>query len=156
MNKAFFLCLLIVGCYTPKKALKQLNNAFNDHHDVVARFANEKYPIKVSKVDTIVLSDTGYLFVQEYVQKTDTIVDTITKTKYIVKNVDKIKVVTKNVTITKMVVDTARVAELSHQLNQCVDDKVKSKEKSNKSITWLLIFLCISLFINSLLLVFKK
>ena len=156
MNKAFLLCLLIVGCYTPKKALKQLNNAFNEHPDVVAKFANEKYPIKVSKVDTIVSFDTGYLFVQEYVQKTDTIVDTITKIKYIVKNVDKIKVITKNVTVTKMVVDTARVAELSHQLNQCADDKVKSKEKSNKSITWLLIFLCISLFINSLLLVFKR
>lgn len=156
MNKAFLLCLLLIGCYSPKKALKQLNNAFNEHPDVVAKFANEKYPIKVSKVDTIVVSDTGYLFVQEYVQKTDTIVDTITKTKYIVKNVDKIKVVTKNVTITKMVVDTARVAELTFQLNQCNLDQRKSKEKSNKSITWLLIFLCISLFINSLLLVFKR
>jgi len=156
MNKAFFLCLLIVGCYTPKKALKQLNNAFNEHPDVVAKFANEKYPIKVSKVDTIVSFDTGYLFVQEYVQKTDTIVDTITKIKYIVKNIDKIKVVTKNVTVTKMVVDTARVAELSYQLNQCNENGVKSKEKSNKSITWLLIFLCISLFINSLLLIFKR
>lgn len=156
MNKAFFLCLLIVGCYTPKKALKQLNNAFNEHPDVVAKFANEKYPIKVSKVDTIVSFDTGYLFVQDYVQKTDTIIDTITKIKYILKNVDKIKVVTKNVTITKMVVDTAKVAELSYQLNQCNKDGIKSKEKSNKSITWLLIFLCISLFVNSFLLIFKR
>jgi len=156
MNKAFFLCLLMIGCYTPKKALKQLNNAFSEHPEVVAKFANEKYPIKVSKVDTIVIFDTGYLFVPEYVHQTDTIIDTITKTKYIVKNVDKIKVVTKNVTITKMVVDTARVAYLSHQLNQCNLDQRKSKEKSNKSITLLLIFLCISLFINSMVLIFKK
>jgi len=156
MNKAFLLCLLVIGCNTPKKALKQLNKAYNEHPDVVAKFANEKYPTPLSKSDTIIINDTGYLFVPEYVEKTDTIIDTVTKIKYVVKNVDKIKVVTKKITVTNTIVDSAKISNLSYQLNKCKADNDTIKDKSNKSITWLLICLCVSFFINLIIFIFKK
>ena len=156
MRKSFFLCLLVIGCYSPKKALKQLNKAYNEHPEVVSKFADDKFPNPIAKIDTIVSFDTGYIFVPEYINQIDTIYDTITKSSFIVKKVDKIKVVTKNVTITKSIIDSAKVADLSYQL-------LKSKEKiesitkvKNKSIIWLLVLLCISLFINSMVLIFKR
>jgi hypothetical protein len=75
----------MIGCYTPKKALKQLNNAYNEHPEVVAKFADDKFPNPIAKSDTIIINDTGYLFVPEYITKTDTIIDTLTKTKIVVK-----------------------------------------------------------------------
>jgi hypothetical protein len=155
MNKAFLLCFLVIGCYTPKKALKQLNKAYNEHPEVVSKFADDKFPNTIAKIDTIITFDTGYVFVPEYIEKTDTIIDTITKSKVVVKQVDKIKVVTKVVTITKVVVDSAKVSDLSYQLSKVKADYEHIKESRSNYIFWLLIALCCSLFANLVIYILK-
>lgn len=147
------LCVIIAGCYTQKTALKQLEKAKLKQPDVTAAFVKDQYPVRVSKVDTITSIDTGYIMVPVY--NYDTIRLTNYKTIDKVVKVDKIKVVTKTVTITKEVIDSAKVADLQNQLNQCKADKDKAKDKGNNRMYWLFIALCVSLFINLLIYMFK-
>jgi len=145
------ICVIIAGCYTQKTALNQLQKAKLKHPEVVAKFAGEQYPINVSKIDTVVMFDTGYVMVPVY--NTDTIIDTIKLTNNVKQ--DKIKVITKVVTITKSIIDSAKVSDLSYQLSQCKADKDTIKDKRNTYIFWLLIALCCSLFANLVIYILK-
>lgn len=154
LNKILLLCVIIAGCYTQKAALKQMQKAQLKHPEVVAKFANEQYPPQISKVDTVVNVDTGYIMVPVY--NTDTIKLTIfDKSPAEIIKVDKIKVVTKTVTITKSVADSAKIKELLYQLSQCSTDKEQTKDKRDKLIFWLLVALCVSLLVNLLIYMFK-
>ena len=155
-NKLLIICVIISGCYTQKSALNQLQKAQLKHPDVVAKFAGEQYPINVSKIDTVMMFDTGYVMVPVY--NTDTIIDTLKLTNIGKTNIvkqDKIKVITKVVTITKSIIDSAKVSDLSYQLSQCKADKDTIKDKRNTYIFWLLIALCCSLFANLVIYILK-
>ena len=146
------MCVIIAGCYTQKAALKQLEKAKLKQPGITSKFVADNYPPGVSKIDTITNVDTGYIMVPVY--NTDTIhLTNFVKTKIV--KVDKIKVVTKTVTITKSVIDSARVNDLTAQLNDCKASKDKVKDKGNNLAFWLLIALCVSLFINLLIYIFK-
>jgi len=148
-NKLLLLCVIIAGCYTQKAALKQLEKAKLKQPGITSKFVADNYPPGVSKIDTITNVDTGYIMVPVYNT------DTIQLTKNEIVKVDKIKVVTKTVTITKSIIDSARVNDLTAQLNDCKASKDKVKDKGNNLAFWLLIALCVSLFINLLIYIFK-
>jgi hypothetical protein len=152
LNKILFVCVIIAGCYTQKTALKHLEKAKLKEPGVTSKFVADNYPPGISNIDTITNVDTGYIMIPVY--NTDTIHLTNFDKSKIVK-VDKIKVVTKTVTITKSIVDSARVNDLTYQLSLCKADKDKIKDKGNNLMFWLFIALCVSLFINLLIYIFK-
>jgi hypothetical protein len=149
LNKVLLLCVIIAGCYTQKTALRHLQKAKLKQPGITAKFAAEQYPPAISSSDTITRIDTGYVMVPVYNN------DTIHLTKNEIVKVDKIKVVTKVVTVTNTIIDSAKVSDLLYQLSQCKADKERTKDKGNNLIFWLLVALCVSLFINLLIYIFK-
>jgi hypothetical protein len=149
LNKVLMLSVIIAGCYTQKTALRHLQKAKLKQPGITAKFAAEQYPPAISSSDTITRIDTGYVMVPVYNT------DTIHFTKNEIVKVDKIKVVTKVVTVTNTIIDSAKVSDLLYQLSQCKADKERTKDKGNNLIFWLLVALCVSLFINLLIYIFK-
>lgn len=150
INRILLLCVIIVGCYTQKTALRHLQKAKLKQPGITAQFAAEQYPPAVVSSDTIIRIDTGYIFQPVY--NTDTIqltnFDKSDSVKIKIVKVDKIKVVTKVVTVTNKIIDSAKVSDLLYQLNQCKADKQHTNDRNNKIIFWLLIVLCIVLLLN--------
>lgn len=156
MNKLIFAIIIFIisGCYTEKKALKDLEKANDEHPQVVAKFVINKYPCSEKK-DSVILYDTIYKDIEVLCppQNTINIHDTIYKNgkKYppLVKTIVSVPIPQK--TIVRWYEDSAKIkiysvqnANLSNNLAECQ----KKKESNSEWIKWLLICLCISALLN--------
>lgn len=148
--KNALVCLLIVaaGCYTPKKADKQLAKAMSEYPEKVAGVCKKEYPCKPGKTDTLekVYYDLIEVECPEYPIIYDTIIDTITKVKDKIKYVT-VKVPSKETIITKYIIDSALVKVYQSKYEECKKeaDKWKYKVKSRMTWIWALIALVILL-----------
>ena len=160
MIKYLCLALVLQGCYTQKKALKDLNKANDLQPKVVADYVREHFPCTIK--DTILKIDTSYQYVTILCPSTDpleikgeeSIVDTI----YIDKVVTKINTIkkvvaipSKTITITKYYEDSAKlkslyisISQAKEELNNCQ----QKKESKSEWIKWLIICLCLSVILN--------
>lgn len=138
MKYLMFLCFGLIGCYTAKKAGKDVDKAQRNHPAVVAGRCAELYPCVINKVDSVVLVDTfvtvecpDSTVVTEVITKNDTIIQV--KTKTIKVNVPA-KVQT--VYITKEIESTAKLSECEERakLTQSVLTKSVNRERKWKNI----------------------
>jgi hypothetical protein len=107
--------VLLLGCYSPRKAEKQLDKAAK-YPDKVAVVCHNMFPVQV-KTDTV--ENTEYDFIEiegqdRYITvdnfKTDTVVKYVTR---------KIEVPAKVITITNTVKDSAEIYKLGLDLKAC-------------------------------------
>lgn len=159
MKKIKYLCLALAlcGCYTPHKALKELNKANDLQPKVVADYVGEHFPCKL-KSDSIVKTDTLYQYIDVVCPPQDTLSsnDTIYLDK--VKIIDKTRIIkrviavpSKSITITKYYEDSAKIKSLTLENSQTRDSLTKcqgEKEKKAEWIKWLIICLCLSILLN--------
>lgn len=137
--------LLLGGCYTQFKAVKQVGKALAHYPQVVAKIALDSFPCNVIRIDTnIVVSDT---IIESYpIENYTTILDTLVITKKVF-----VKLPYKTIYITKVVESTAKLVILQASLDsannaicklQKVNDELSGKvERKNKVIYWLIAFL---------------
>lgn len=159
MKTIKYLCLALVlgGCYSPHKALKELNKANDLQPKVVADYVGEHFPCKI-KTDSIVKTDTLYQYVDVVCPSLDSLKgdDTIYLDK--IKVVNKTKIVrqvigipSKSITITKYYEDSAKIKSLTIANSQTQESLTKcqgEKEKKSEWIKWLIICLCLSVILN--------
>lgn len=148
MRKLLFVCCIVAaGCYTPKKADKQLAKAMNEYPEKVAFLCKEEYPCKPGKTDTIekVYYDLIEVECPDYplpVEIQDTVTKVETKTRIV-----KVQVPAREVVITKYIVDSALVKVYQSKYEVCVKetDKWKYKVKSKMNWVWALLALVVIL-----------
>lgn len=150
MKKAL-VCLLIVaaGCYTPKKADKQLAKAMSEYPEKVAGVCKDEFPCKPGKRDTVekVYYDLIEVECPDYPDAVhDTIRDTLKQESIRIVKV-KVPVQGKETIITQYLVDSALVKfwQSNYQKWQKESDKWQSKYKSRMNWVWALIALCVIL-----------
>lgn len=134
---------LLGGCYTPNKAVKQVNKALGSYPEIVAKIALDSFPCNVIKVDTIITHfDTTIEVFYPHFDTTLFLKDTIFVTK-------KIKLPVKY--ITKTVESTAKLTILNASLDSLLkvttsvqksnEDLTSKVGRKNKVIYWLIAFL---------------
>ena len=156
--QTILLTISFFGCYTPKRANKALNKAYNKQPREVAAFTRDKFPCIETSIDTIYQFDTSYDFIEiecpdQPVQVKDTIYLTKNgKTKIVQTSKDRtIALPQKTVTIIKKIEDSAKVAVLTIDNKDCAEKVQKLSNKITKRNYWilsLLVLLLISSFIN--------
>jgi hypothetical protein len=153
------LLLSITGCYTAKKADRDINKAYDKYPAVVDKFCQTRFPCITVASDTINLSDTSYSYLPcpEVPILIDTIInDSIQKIKiYVPKKVISKIVVTK--IIEKRIKDSAEIFSYQVKLDSSNKEKdkwIEKNEKKSSIIKWLFVVLIISIIINCLK--FKK
>lgn len=154
--QTILLTISLFGCYTPEKANKALNKAYNKQKNEVAKFTRNKFPCIVTASDTIY--NTEYDFVEiECPDQQDGVKDTVyltnnVKTKIVQKTKDKtIALPQKTITIIQKVEDSAKLYVLQTANKDCSAKVEKLTNKVTKRNYWilsLLILLLISLFFN--------
>lgn len=154
--QTILLTISLFGCYTPEKANKALNKAYNKQKTEVAKFTRDKFPCIVTASDTIY--NTEYDFVEiECPDQQDGVKDTVyltknDKTKIVQKTKDKtIALPQKTITIIQKIEDSAKINILTASSKDCADKVDKLTHKVTKRNYWilsLLILLLISLFFN--------
>jgi len=151
-----FLLPFLLGCYSMKKAKKQVRKANDNYPELLAEFCKKEFPC-IDKQ-----SDTTYIYDTTFESKIDTIIvenpiisfDTIIKKDTILrKSKDRIISITK--TIVKKIEDSSKVFLLNskiNELNKKCDKYIGKSETKSEWIKWLLIIICISIIFNILLL----
>jgi hypothetical protein len=154
------LLLSIAGCYTAKKADKDINKAYDKFPVVVDKFCQTKFPCITLSADTINLFDTSYSYLPcpEMPILIDTIInDSIQKVKiYVPKKVISKIVITK--IIEKRIKDSAEIFSYQVKLDSSNKEKdkwIEKNEKKSNVIKWLFIILFISIVINYILIIRK-
>lgn len=147
------LGVLLVGCYTPKRASFQVTKAQSIHPKIVAEKCASFYPTKdsISIVEKLIKGKTDTLL-EEILVDCDTVVETKYRkgrvvTKYVpkyIKHNDTIRI-----TKTKVVENTAKVDALGFEIAQLTEAGMidRNKVKKRTTIMW------ISIGLNILLLV---
>ena len=145
--KLLVAVILLGGCYTQFKAVKQVDKALARYPQIVAKIALDSFPCDVIRIDTnIVVSDTivEYQPIENYtsVLHFDTVL--ITKKVYV-------KLPYKTIYITKVVESTAKLVIMKASLDssnnairelQKVNDELTGKvARKNKVIYWLIAFI---------------
>lgn len=138
--------LLLGGCYTQFKAVKQVNKALAHYPQVVAKIALDSFPCNDIRIDTIISVIDTTILLDCPVRDTLSQIDTIFTTKRIY-----VKLPIRTTYITKIVESTAKLAIMKASLdssniairklqisNQSLTEKVGRK---NKAIYWLIAFL---------------
>jgi hypothetical protein len=137
---------LLGGCYTPNKAVKQVNKALSSYPEIVAKIALDSFPCNVIKSDTTI-SISNYdttLFVECPVR--DTVLNHDTVKLYV-----KLPYKTKTVYVTKFLESTAKLTILNARLDSLTkvttsiqksnDDLTSKVGRKNKVIYWLIALL---------------
>lgn len=157
--KLVLAAALLCGCYTEKKAQKQVDKAVKHQPEIAAETLRKAFPC-ITKVDTVVKIDTGYDFIEiqcpdtpQPVVKVDTvIIDRKTKEKvYLTGKIVRVGAPKETITITKLVKDSAEIFLLNKQIKDLTDGKLIDNQKiknRNKWILWLLVALIISVLFN--------
>lgn len=147
----------MIGCYTPKKALKELNKALDKQPNAVAEFTRKEFPCIDLKNDTVTKVEYEFLevacpgVVTEPV-KLDTVFVTKNKTYYVEKQ-KIIAIPSKTIYITKTIEDSAKIKVIAGQLANVMKDRDYYEKKQSRSsdwIKWLLIALGCSVVLNIL------
>ena len=147
------LAFLLVGCYKPMDALRDINKAEMRYPKVVSDYVGEHFPCK-PKTDSLIKIDTIYQDVEVLCPPSDTLYDTINHvaTKIVTRPVKKyITIPSKTITITKYVEDSAKIKSLSLTNSQTQEELKKcseQKEKKSNWILWLVIALSCSFLLN--------
>jgi hypothetical protein len=149
------LLLSITGCYTAKKAEKNINKIYDKYPAVVDKFCQDKFPCITLSADTVNVSDTSYSYLPcpEVPILIDTIInDSIRKIKiYVPKKVISKIIITK--IIEKRIKDSAEIFSCQVKLDSCNKEKdkwIEKNEKKSNIIKWLFVLLIISIIINCL------
>jgi hypothetical protein len=163
MLKVFKLLVAVIllgGCYTQFKAVKQVDKALAHYPQIVARIALDSFPCDVIRIDTIITvkdSIVECLPVENFTTLSQ--IDTIYGTKKVY-----VKLPYKTIYITKVVESTAKLVIMKVSLDssnnaicelQKVNDELTGKvTRKNKVIYWLIAFL-VGLSIPYLIRIFK-
>ena len=168
------LIILLSGCYTAKKADRQMNKAYVYHKALTAQKFSEWFPCETLQIDS---SDKI-----EYIYKTDTLLKYILRESEPINRIlrdtivryyngcDSLKkelkrakgliehltyeIQLKPIVYYKTIVDSARNVSLQNQLNQA-NEELKKRNKNYVMSLWWIIGLMIALLL-SILLNFKK
>jgi len=167
MPKLFSILFLffLVGCYSPKKAEKQINKAQLNFPEVLAKKSSELYPCKPKKAGsdstrykTVIKKireiDTAYFYAIDTVCRLDTVLIEKNCTKVLYKYREILKdlpAVHDTVTIS----DEAGMISLQYQLTQATKNLDYFKGKYLKTL-WFSIWLLIAIAALILVIKFKK
>lgn len=149
------LLLLLVGCYSLKKATKQVRKANDSYPEMVAKFSQKEYPCIDKKSDTTFVYDTSYQTkIDTFIIENPIIsVDTILKKDTIFRQ-SKERIITITKTIVQKIEDSSKLTIAANQLNianKKAEKFIGKSESKSEWIKWLLIILCISIIFNILL-----
>ena len=140
--------LLLGGCYTQFKAVKQVDKALAHYPQIVAKIAQDSFPCNVIRIDTNI-SVSNYdttLLLDCPVRDTvlNSVHDTVSKKVYV-------KLPYKTVYVTKVLESTARLVIIRatlDSLNNSISELQKKNDslvekvgRKNKAIYWLIAFL---------------
>lgn len=161
MKRLLMIMLMISGCYSSKKADKDINKAYENYPETVAAFARDKFPCKETSTDSTIRTEYDFIEIKCPDQKEQTqVIDTLYLTKpsrpktYIVYKDKFVAIPSTTKTITKIVRDSS--CEIL--LKKSVEGQqilVRKNEKQSDWIKWLLILLAAS-FIGNILFAFNK
>jgi len=136
--------LLLAGCYTQKKAVKQADKALREHPQVVGERFRKEFPCVTGRVDTVVEYES--IMRDTIIEIIDTKIDTIENSDTVIlfKTIEKkITLPGKTVTITKSIKDSAEVwqcqlllEESTLQKNALIEDIDKRDKQINKLKSW--------------------
>jgi hypothetical protein len=152
---------MISGCYTSKKADKDINKAYENYPETVAVFARDKFPCKETGIDSVTKVEYDFIEIKcpdlpEQSQVIDTIYLTKqTKPKTYIVYKDKFVAIPST---TKIITKVVRDSSCEILLKKSVEGQqilVRKNEKQSDWIKWLLILLAAS-FIGNILFAFNK
>jgi hypothetical protein len=160
-TKILLMAALLCGCYTEKKAQKQVDKAVNKKPKIAAETLRKAFPC-ITKIDTVVKIDTGYDFIE--IQCPDqaqpgTKIDTIyinkktTQKVYLPGKITKVAAQKETITITKYIKDSAEIYLLQQAIKdgEFTNSKLRKKlDKRNNLIISLLVALLLSITVNVL------
>jgi len=121
----------VVGCYTERKANKELNKALQTYPVMASCIIKDRFPCKSVVIDTLLKSDTLYDFIDcpEQPQQMQNIFDTINNIvvvkKYVPKKVISKVIITK--TIEKLIKDSAEIFNCQGKLGNSNKEKERYK-----------------------------
>lgn len=167
MSRVFSLLVTVIllgGCYTQSKAVKQVNKALDSYPQIVAKIALDSFPCNVIRIDTIIsVIDTiiEYEPSQIYTINGTNLsqIDTIIVTKKVY-----VKLPYKTIYITKVVESTAKLTIINAQLGsvnnvnrelQKSNDELSGKVQRKNKVIWWLIGLLLLLSIPLVIRIFK-
>lgn len=140
--KYLVFILLLVGCYTEKKAVKQADKAIQEYPKAVGESFRKAFPCVTTAADTV--HDISYR--DTIIEVPVTIVDSVVKYDTAFFNnvvIKKIKVPQKTVTITKYIKDSAEIwqcqlllEESTLQKNQLLEEIEKRDAKIGGLKKW--------------------
>lgn len=155
------LSLIFFGCYTDKKATRQVKKAIDEKPQIAAALTREAFPCINKKSDTTIVTTDTTINIEcpDSIYSTPatdyfTVHDTIVRVKIKTVSVPvKIQQVVKYIeTFTE---DSAKIKTLQYKIDQqgkAIIEKDSKIKDRNKLVLWLLIFLVISGFSNFVLL----
>ena len=114
------------GCYSAKKADKQLDKVMNTYPEKVALLASNKFPCEVGS-DTVITVEYDFIEVLDTIPiiSKDTIIDTL-ETTIIKRRI--VRLPSEKVIITKYVTDSAKIYSLENQLRECNSKGISEKD----------------------------
>lgn len=139
--------ILLLGCFTQKKAVKQLNNIQNKYPTEVVKFLNKNYPIRIIKKDSIIRKDS--IIEKKVPYKIDTTCPD--GTKIIIDSFYTDTTIWKIKEIIKWYEDSLKLASLKDYKDSIINTYIRNQNndkkiinKKIKSVTvWRTIALCI-------------
>lgn len=166
LSRAMMIMLMINGCYSPNKANKAIEKAYDNYPEILAKAARDKFPCITMPVDSFTKTEYDFIEIKcpdvsSAVAKPDTLfIHENTKPKtYIVYKNRFIATPQTTKTIVKTIKDSAEIASYQYKINNAQKLSSKLTDKlDNKSnwIKWLLIILSISIIGNILFMTNKR
>lgn len=161
--KYFLILLFFCGCYTAKKADRQLNKSYIYHKGLTAQKFSEWFPCDVQidssqKIEYLYKTDTLLKFILKESEPINNIlIDTIKIDCKEVRNelkrakglIDHLtnQIQAKPIIYYRTIIDSARNVSLQNQLNQA-NDELKNKGKKYLISLWWIIALLIALLLS--------
>lgn len=137
MIRYLLLIIFLSSCLSSQKADRQLSRIEKEHPVKIAKFARQKYPCIIKKVDTTItyVDTTIVIDCDTVINVVDTIVDTITKERIIIKERKvKVPVRVEAPSIIKYIEDSSSIRiciEENKKLQAIIDKQKKTKEQFN-------------------------
>lgn len=146
--KLMIVAVLLNSCYTPNKAQRDIDKAYNHHPDVVAKFAQKEFPCIETKEK--IIHDTSYDFIEILCPNDTTkVFDTVILTAIVKQKVNGTKIVkipSETITIYRFIKDSAELKISEMRLQACSENGHKLQKNCDKNkewIKWLLVIIAI-------------
>lgn len=137
--KYILIILLLTGCYTAKRAEKQVNKALLNHPETVAKVARDAFPCITTASDTVTVTDTLLDFIDcpeapgpEY--RRDTVI--IDNIRTITVKVP-VKQPVRTVTVTQRIEDSAKIKMYVYEISNrdaTINDQAATIKKQDRKI----------------------